>query len=53
MTEYYAQEKSNTLVEIDKNLEKQDENRGQELVDKEGNQVDIMDDLIRLEGEMR
>lgn len=52
MMEYYSQEKSKTLVEIDKNLEKQEENRGQELVDAEGKQVDIMDDLIRLEGEM-
>lgn len=53
LIEYLAQEKSNTLVEIDKNLEKQEENRDQEMVDKEGNKVEIMDDLVKLEGEMR
>ena len=47
----YMQAKE-ALANIDKNLEKQEENRGQELVDAEGKQVDIMDDLIRLEGEM-
>lgn len=52
MIEYYSQEKSKTLVEIDKNLEKQEENRGQEMVNAEGKHVDIMDDLIRLEGEL-
>ena len=46
------QEKQNTEVELDKNREKQEENRGQEMVDKDGNKVDIMEDLIKLEGQM-
>jgi hypothetical protein len=41
------------LVEIDKNREKQEENRDQEMVDKDGNKVDIMEDLVRLEAELQ
>lgn len=47
-----AQEKQNTEIELEKNREKQAENRGQELVDKDGNAVDIMGDLIKLEEQM-
>ena len=46
------QEKQNTEVELDKNREKQIENKDQELVDKDGNSVDIMKDLIKLEKQM-
>lgn len=42
-------EKYNTEIELEKNKEKQEENRDQELVDKDGNKVDIMDDLMKLE----
>ena len=38
------------MFELVKNKEKQEENRDQEMVDKDGNKVDIMSDLIRLEG---
>ena len=38
------------MFELVKNKEKQEENRDQEMVDKDGNKVDIMADLIRLEG---
>lgn len=37
---------------MNRNREKQEENRGQEMVDKDGNKVDIMKDLIRLENDM-
>jgi hypothetical protein len=46
------QEKSNAEVEIDKNREKQAENKDRDMVDKDGNKVDIMEDLIRLEAEL-
>lgn len=45
-------EKYNTEIELEKNKEKQEENRDQELVDKDGNKVDIMDDLMKLESQM-
>jgi len=48
-----CQEKQNTEIELEKNMEKQQENQGQEMVDKDGNKVDIMDDLVRLENTMR
>lgn len=41
------------MVEIDKNREKQEENRDQEMVDKDGNKVDIMEDLVRLESQLQ
>ena len=47
-----SQEKINTEIELEKNREKQDENKGQDMVDKDGNKVDIMEDLIKLEGQM-
>ena len=47
-----TQEKQNTEIELNRNREKQEENRGQEMVDKDGNKVDIMKDLIRLENDM-
>ena len=40
------------MLELVKNREKQEENKDQEMVDKDGNKVDIMSDLIRLEGQM-
>jgi len=46
------QEKTNTEIELEKNLEKQEENKDQEMVDKDGNPVDIMQDLTRLETQM-
>ena len=46
-------EKQNTEVEIEKNLEKQEENKDEEMVDEDGNKVDILKDLIRLEGELK
>jgi hypothetical protein len=42
----------NTEIELEKNREKQEENKGQDMVDKDGNKVDIMQDLIKLEGQM-
>jgi hypothetical protein len=42
----------NTEIELEKNREKQEENKGQDMVDKDGNKVDIMKDLIKLEGQM-
>lgn len=51
--EELTQEKHNTEIEIEKNLEKQQENKDQEMVDEQGNKVDIMQDLIRLEGELK
>jgi len=45
-----SQEKINTEIELEKNREKQDENKGQDMVDKDGNKVDITKDLIKLEG---
>jgi len=53
MNEELLQEKTDAEVEIEKNLEKQNENRDQEMVDKDGNKVDIMEDLIRLESELK
>ena len=47
-----AQEKQNTEIELQRNREKQDENRDQEMVDKDGKKVDIMKDLVKLEEEM-
>ena len=47
-----GQEKYNTMVELEKNKEKQEEHRDQEHVDKDGNKVDIMDDLMKLESQM-
>jgi hypothetical protein len=47
-----SQEKLNTEIELEKNLERQDENKGQDMVDKDGKKVDIMKDLIKLEGQM-
>ena len=46
------QERQNTEIELERNREKQDENRGQEMVDKDGNKVDIVQDLERLEEQM-
>ena len=46
------QEQSNTNIELQRNREKQDENRDQEMVDKDGKKVDIMKDLVKLEEEM-
>ena len=36
------QERQNTEIELERNREKQEENRGQEMVDKDGNKVDIV-----------
>ena len=47
-----SQEKQNTEIELEKNIEKQDENKDQDMVDKDGNKVDIMKDLVKLEGQM-
>ena len=47
-----SQEKQNTEIELQRNREKQEENRDQEMVDKDGKKVDIMKDLEKLEGEM-
>lgn len=47
-----SQEKQNTDIELEKNREKQDENVGQDMVDKDGNKVDIMQDLVRLAEQM-
>ena len=47
-----SQEKQNTDIELEKNREKQDENVGQDMVDKHGNKVDIMQDLVRLAEQM-
>lgn len=47
-----SQEKQNTEIELQRNREKQDENRDQEMVDKDGKKVDIMKDLVKLEEEM-
>lgn len=47
-----CQEKQNTEIELHRNREKQEENRDQEMVDKDGKKVDIMKDLVRLEEEM-
>lgn len=46
------QEKKNTEIELTRNREKQEENRDQEMVDKDGKKVDIMKDLMRLEEDM-
>lgn len=46
------QEKQNTQIELTRNRERQEENRDQVRVDKDGNKVDIMKDLVRLEEEM-
>ena len=37
---------------MQRNREKQEENRNQEMVDKDGKKVDIMKDLVKLEEEM-
>ena len=50
--EELTQERNDALVEIDKNREKKEENRDQEMIDKDGNKVDIMEDLVRLESEL-
>jgi len=47
-----GQEKQNTDIELEKNREKQEENQGQDMVDKDGNKVDIMQDLLRLAEQM-
>ena len=47
------QERQNTEIELERNREKQDENRGQDMVDKDGNKVDIVGDLERLEQQMQ
>lgn len=46
-------EKENTMIELERNRDKQEENKGQDMVDKDGKKVDIMADLIRLEGQMK
>ena len=56
ITEYtddLAQERQNTEIELERNREKQDENRGQDMVDIDGNKVDIVADLERLEEQMQ
>ena len=52
LIEDLTQEGQNTEIELQRNREKQEENRGQEMVDKDGNKVDIVNDLVKLEGEM-
>ena len=47
-----TQEKSNTEIELQKNQEKQRESEGQDMVDEDGNKVDIVEDLQRLEEQM-
>lgn len=47
-----TQEKSNTEIELQKNQEKQKESEGQDMVDEDGNKVDIVEDLQRLEEQM-
>ena len=43
------QERQNTDIELERNREKQYENRGQDMVDKDGKVVDIVGDLERVE----